>query len=63
MNLILYLYVKRDRLECRVNVRELWILFVMREEDKYFCVTEFTKRYRGPLLDRMGVKTCQYLIT
>lgn len=43
MNLALYFYVRRDRLECHVNVRELWILFVMCEEVKYFYVTEFYK--------------------
>ena len=36
-----YFYVKRDRLEFRVNVKEFWILFVTREKAKYFCVTEF----------------------
>ena len=38
-----YFYMKRDRLEFRVNVKEFWILFVTREKAKYFCVTEFYK--------------------
>ena len=38
-----YLYVKRDRLEFRLHVREFWMLFVIREKAKYFCVTEFYK--------------------
>ena len=48
MNLYVYLYVKRDRFEFRVNVKAFWILFVTREKAKYFYVTEFTKGYRGP---------------
>ena len=38
-----YFYVKCDRLEFRVNVKEFWILFVTREKAKYFFVTEFYK--------------------
>ena len=38
-----YFYVKRDRLEFRVNVKAFWILFVTREKAKYFYVTEFYK--------------------
>ena len=36
-------FVKRDRLKFRLNVNELWILFVMREKAKYYYVPEFYK--------------------
>ena len=38
-----YFYVKRDRLEFRVNVKAFWILFVTRQKAKYFYVTELYK--------------------
>ena len=34
-------YVKHDHLKCRLNVKEVWILFMMREKAKNFFVTEF----------------------
>ena len=43
-----YFYVKRDRLEFRVNVKEFWLLFVTREKAKYFCVTELQRGIGDP---------------
>ena len=43
LNRKFYFYVKRDRLEFRVNVKAFWISFVTREKAKYFYVTEFYK--------------------
>ena len=38
-----YLYVKCDRLDDCVNVKEFWLLFVTREKAEYFDVNEFFK--------------------
>ena len=38
-----YLYVKCDRLDFCVNVKEFWLLFVTCEKAKYFYVKEVFK--------------------
>ena len=50
MNLCIYFYVKSDRLEFRLNVKEFWILFATREKAKYFHVTENYKGVKRTLI-------------
>ena len=39
--------MKCDRLDFCVNVKEFWLLFVMREKAEYFYVNEVFKVVRG----------------
>lgn len=54
-----YFHVARDRPEFRVNVKECWILFVTRENAKYFFVTEF---YKGGIGGPSYMRQSRYVI-
>ena len=56
--------MKCDRLDCCVNLKEFWLLFVTREKAEYFYVNEFFKgpsKDAGALLDKPKNASCRHL--
>ena len=50
---LFYFYVKRDRFDFCVNVKEFLCLFVTREKPRYFYVNQFARGYWRPSVQRI----------